>query len=187
MDRKPLPPQDLLRKYLRYEPYTGRLFWLPRDPSDWIGWKSWNTRFAGKEAFTSFNGQGYKHSNFLNSKWFAHRIIWKLVYGIEPNVIDHINGDRSDNRLCNLRDVTPLMNSENRRFKAKNITGVTGVKWRPKTRNFAVVVGGGPPRRIQVGTYNRFCEAIRIRKLAAEIANRRRRAEYKTELARSPV
>lgn len=63
-------------------------------------------------------------------EYMAHRLAWLYVYGNWPNgVIDHINGDPSDNRLCNLRDVTPEQNSQNKR-KATSVstTGMLGVE-----------------------------------------------------------
>jgi hypothetical protein len=44
---------------------------------------------------------------------YAHRLAWKLYYGSEPKTIDHINGDRSDNRIENLRDVSQSVNMQN--------------------------------------------------------------------------
>lgn len=57
-----------------------------------------------------------------------HHIVWLWVYGYIPeNDIDHINRDPSDNRLCNLREVSRTCNSRNRRVGVNNTSGVVGV------------------------------------------------------------
>lgn len=58
---------------------------------------------------------GYRRIKIADRFFSAHRVAWFLSYGTWPNaVIDHINHERSDNRLVNLRDVTPAVNSQNR-------------------------------------------------------------------------
>lgn len=56
----------------------------------------------------------------------GHRIIWKLVYGKDPDqVIDHIDGNPSNNRIENLRDVSPVKNAQNRVNTKKKYLGVS--------------------------------------------------------------
>lgn len=63
-------------------------------------------------------------------RYKAHRLAWYLYYGIWPTgVIDHINGDGLDNRICNLRDVELSDNNKNIRKSKKNTSGVIGVSW----------------------------------------------------------
>lgn len=58
----------------------------------------------------------------------AHRIVWLLAYGNFPEAeIDHINGVRGDNRLCNLRIATMPENMQNRKIHKNNTSGGTGV------------------------------------------------------------
>lgn len=65
-----------------------------------------------------------------NGKHLAHRLAWLIVYGCWPNgVIDHINGDPSDNRLCNLREATQLENTFNAKRSKANKSGAKGVHW----------------------------------------------------------
>lgn len=62
------------------------------------------------------NGQGYIYVRVDKQKLRAHRLIWLMCTGSWPkHEIDHINRDRSDNRICNLRDVPSFMNQNNRK------------------------------------------------------------------------
>jgi len=77
---------------------------------------------------------GYNHDGYLsvelNKKHIkVHRIIWMIVHGKWPDpMIDHINGNRKDNRLCNLREVTAKQNLENNLGKGAVLKGVTPTK-----------------------------------------------------------
>lgn len=127
-----LPPVGVLRQSLRYEPDTGKLFWLPRPRSHFKtdkSFRSWNARYPGSEAFTA-TSHGYKLGSINGANYRAHRVIWCMVYGSDPTEeIDHINGDKADNRLINLRAVTTLENMRNLRRPSDNKSGVIGVNW----------------------------------------------------------
>jgi hypothetical protein len=94
---------------------------------------------AGK--FGSIEKTGYVRVKLLNKKYLAHRLAWFIVHKQWPDgQIDHINGNRSDNRIVNLRVVDQSGNSQNRRAKQKNnqsgYFGVhaSGAKWRAQIR-----------------------------------------------------
>ncbi len=124
MTEKSLPSPDTLRKLLRYEPETGKLFWRPR------GKPKFDSRFEGKEAFTAGNGAGYRHGSIHNRRYLAHRVIFAIQSGEwPPHDIDHINGDRGDNRWLNLRAVNRRANSRNQRRRRTNTSGLMGVGW----------------------------------------------------------
>ena len=119
MSDRQLPSPELLRQLVRYEPETGRLFWLPRPrkmfPSDGSA-RTWNTRFAGQFALSAHNSKGYLVGAIFYKKIFSHRAIWAIQTGAWPiNFIDHINGVRDDNRWLNLREATQQQNAKNKR------------------------------------------------------------------------
>jgi len=101
---KALPSQSFLQEALRFDDESGRLFWRHRPVSHFKSLgaaRSWNKRNAGVEAFTR-KSHGYKCGKIGGVYFFAHRVIWKMVTGEDPAIVDHINGQRDDNRFQNL-------------------------------------------------------------------------------------
>ncbi len=131
MAKKPLPSPEELRQLLRYEPETGKLFWLPRPREMFTSDRSfntWNVRFAGAEAFATVHRQGYRCGVIAGEKCLAHRAVWAVHSGRWPeNQIDHINGDKTDNRIANLREATHAENLQNSRRPSRNTSGFKGV------------------------------------------------------------
>ncbi|MCZ7856007.1 HNH endonuclease [Agrobacterium salinitolerans] len=163
MAAKALPSQEALRQLLRYEPETGRLFWLERPvrrPND----VTWNKKFSGKQAFTSKSKDGYHKGGINDVRVYAHRVIWKMETGCEPEFIDHENGDRSDNRWANLRSVRKTENSRNARKSSRNSSGVIGVH-KHKTK-WVAEINDGIGQRVYLGIFNTIEEAAGARKVA---------------------
>lgn len=126
--------QDVLNNLLIYDDKTGFLYWKERDNSllDIFpnmaerNIKSFNKIHAGNEALTA-NLSGYKHGNVLRQRILAHRAIWIMVHGFNPDCdIDHINMDRSDNRINNLRLAHRSENMWNRGAQVNNKSGLKG-------------------------------------------------------------
>lgn len=139
MTKKTIPTPEELRKLLRYEPETGKLFWLPR-PEDMfathLAFVMWNKRFPGKEALTAVS-HGYKNGRVNYGFYMAHRVIWAMEMGEWPrNEIDHINGNRMDNRIVNLRAATHSENQMNRGPQKNSNSGVKGVFYHSLSRKW---------------------------------------------------
>jgi hypothetical protein len=105
---KDLPPPELLRKLLDYNPDTGLLTWLPRDDLGLSGVtlrsvRAFNTRYVGKEALGYIHADGYKIGAVLGKDYIAHRLIWAMIHGECPDKIYHKNGIKHDNRIENLQ------------------------------------------------------------------------------------
>ena len=157
---------DDLRKLIRADFATGKLFWLERPRhffKDDASFKKWNSRHAGKEAFTSSNGFGYAQGSILNQKYSGHHVVWALHYGKWPtHQIDHINGIRHDNRIENLRDVPQSQNVKNSRLSSRNTSGICGVRWdRDRHKWSAYGKSGGPIKNL--GRYDCIGLAIKAR------------------------
>jgi len=158
---------DIVRKLLRYEPETGRLFWHHRArslfPSD-RGYAAWNAAFAGKQAFTSTDPDGYRQGSILARKMRAHRVVWCHYYGAWPtHQIDHLNGDRSDNRIVNLRDVPNVINARN--MKPRIQGRYPGVVRSRKGDKWHVTITIDYKTKF-IGAFNRREDAIAARRAA---------------------
>jgi len=86
--------------------------------------------------------QGYINFKYKGKKYLAHRIAWFIHTGKWPkNEIDHINGNRSDNRIANLRDVDRRTNVHNQRNPQKgNKSGFLGVFWNKQRNNWVAKI-----------------------------------------------
>lgn len=170
MAEKTLLDPALLRQLLRYEPDTGRLFWHRR-PVDMFpdarAWKIWNTRYAGKEAFTA-HSSGYRNGRIFDKGHRAHRVIWAIVHGESPAMeIDHIDGDRTNNRIDNLRHINGAENQRNKGINKNNTSGVLGV-CRDTSRNKWLARIWANGREVTLGRFDELEEAVSARKVAIE-------------------
>lgn len=135
---------DQLRELLDYDSDAGELLWRPRPREMFTRdrlWMTWNTRYAGKRALNTIDSHGYAHGRLLDKKHYAHRVILALTNGEWPDEVDHINGDRTDNRLSNLRAVSHQRNMRNRKRATNNTSGVTGVYWSARERAWVAQIG----------------------------------------------
>lgn len=161
--------QQICDRLLSYDPETGTLRWKERErmffPTD-MHWLSWNAQNAGGEAFTSVTNNGYRTGAIFHRNYLAHRVIWLLCYGKWPTgEIDHINGDRSDNRLVNLRDVTAAVNSLNKCILSNNTSGVVGVMLFKATGRWQAQIKKGGIK-IHLGYFKDFEDAVNARRTA---------------------
>lgn len=94
---------------------------------------------VGQEA-GSIHQTGYRHVTWLGKVHKVHRLIFLLEYGYLPPEVDHINGDRQDNRLENLRPANRSENQCNRGTLANNTSGYPGVTWHKASKAWVVRV-----------------------------------------------
>lgn len=175
MAAKPLPSQEVLRQLLRYEPETGKLFWLPRTAvqmstmdsrgKEWAA-NQWNSLYSGREAFTATDPRGYKHGKILGTKYQAHRVIWKFAYGVDPDTVDHRDGDQGNNRLVNLRDCSNAENSRNY-VKPTGSSRYRGVCWVKRDSAWASRISDGRGGKRSLGNYTDEVEAAKAYDRAA--------------------
>jgi hypothetical protein len=144
MTDKELLHPDVLRKLLRYDPETGKLYWLARDREfcdSLRSWNGWNTRYPGTEAFTADSGHGYKVGAIFGVKYYAHRVIFAMQNGYWPDTeIDHIDRNRSNNKLENMRQATTSGNSANRVSKPGSSSKFLGVCWNKRRQRWAAQI-----------------------------------------------
>lgn len=145
---------------LHYDELTGKLFWKFRP-----GATSWNARFAGKEA-GSLSPNGYIRVNIHRVPYQAHQLIWFIVHGTWADEIDHEDHDRSNNRIGNLRDATPQMNSKNRGLRSDSTSGYVGVSQIKKTGRWRAYFHRPGQKQVLLGVFGTKEEAIEARKRA---------------------
>jgi hypothetical protein len=150
-----------IRRMFSYEPDTGLLKWrISSGPVK-------NGTIAGYRK-TNNDGKSYIKVKVGKKRHFAHRIIWVILHGRLPTgQIDHIDGDGCNNRLENIRDVTPQANLKNKRRYKNNKTGVTGVFFVKKTGKWDSLIRVNGVLK-NLGSFSSIEDAARARK-AAEI------------------
>lgn len=122
---KPLPTIDQLRDALDYNPETGALTWKWRCGVHLRA----NNMYAGKVAGHR-NATGYISIRVHDILMPAHRAAWAIQHGSWPDgEIDHVNRERADNRICNLRVATRSENSRNVPRHNDSSSPYKGVSW----------------------------------------------------------
>jgi len=130
MNELSISPEEVL-SVIEYNSVTGSFFWKWR-VGDRKKFQTWNTRFAGKPC-ASISKDGYLRIRIGEKTYPAHRLAWLIYYRESPDaIIDHINRDRFDNRIVNLRLVTHSENMQNRKLQINNKSGFRGVSWDSK-------------------------------------------------------
>jgi hypothetical protein len=145
---KQQPTIEELQAIMEYECESGRLLWKVRrhggggaiNPGDQVG---------------SLSKGGYLETTVMGCRFYAHRLAWAIYHGAWPTKnIDHIDGNRLNNKIANLRDCVQRLNVENqRKTRSDNTSGFTGVLWRAdKKRWCAVIQVNG--KRMRKGGYD---------------------------------
>lgn len=147
--RPKITDRDELLRYLEVDCARGLIWWR-------------RGRFAGKLA-GGLNAQGYWTVNINYSHHRAHHIIWIVAYGRTASEIDHIDGDRSNNAIANLREVTRTENLRNRGRSVANNSGVIGVNFQSGKWRARIYVDR---RAIELGRFDTIDEAIIARRTA---------------------
>lgn len=134
-------------KFLRYD--NGNLFWKV----------SRGKAKAGGDA-GRLKSSGYIEIKLFGRSYQAHRVIWEMHHGEIPSnlVVDHINHDRSDNRIENLRVVEQRTNTKNQSMRITNRSGVNGVRWYEARRKFRAEIKVDR-KSISLGYYETIIDA----------------------------
>lgn len=125
-----------LRSALDYNPDTGVLTWASVN-------KHSSKRVGDVAGCVDKSGTGPNYVVIWidNKSYRAHRLAFQIVTGLVPvGEIDHRNGDGTDNRWCNLRDVPQSINQKNKRKMSNNTSGITGVSYSRTTRKWQAYV-----------------------------------------------
>ncbi|KVZ27001.1 hypothetical protein WL14_00725 [Burkholderia cepacia] len=145
--------RERVAERLTYDAATGQLIWKTAAKN--------KAHVIGKPA-GRVEANGYWHVKIDNVLYASHRLIWLLAHGEWPKgMIDHIDGDRTNNRLSNLRDVDAKGNGANRNKVRKDCrSGEFGV-FEQRSRWYAYVCRDG--RKISLGGYPDKASAVAAR------------------------
>ncbi|MBX9902143.1 MAG: HNH endonuclease [Burkholderiaceae bacterium] len=144
--------QSELKEIVFYDQSTGHFVWRKRF-----------RKSTGDDVAGSLFKNGYVYIQISNKSYRAHRLAWLYVYGNFPALyLDHINGDRSDNRIGNLREVSCSENMKNQRIGVKNTSGYLNISWQKSRLKWSVglKVNG---KSINVGRFDSLDDAIKAR------------------------
>jgi hypothetical protein len=147
---------DLLNHLFEYDKETGNLIWKIQQRGIRKG------SIAG-----SVKSHGYLCVGINYKSYRAHRLIFLMHKGYLPKTIDHINGDKLDNRIENLRAATVGQNQHNRKTNANNTSGYKGVSWDKARKKWltGIKLEG---KRIHLGYFDNVEEAAEVVRKARE-------------------
>ena len=132
---------EVLRQTIGYNPETGRFVWL----------KSTGAAKTGTEA-GGVSSTGYVRIAIFGKRYQAHQLAWLHHYGEWPGELDHINGNKADNRIANLRKALRDENLQNqRKAHGNNKAGILGVSLTKRGRFVVMIQSGG--ERKYLGSY----------------------------------
>jgi hypothetical protein len=123
-DKNSTLTQEMVREALSYNPSTGEFKWAV-------------TRGAIKAGYPagSKHNRGYLTIRLFGKLYLLHRVAWLYEHGAWPEEqIDHINGDKKDNRIANLRCVSGAINAQNKSaaIGSNKSSGLLGVSYNKK-------------------------------------------------------
>lgn len=125
---KPLPSQEYLKTILKYEKETGHVYW----------------KKTGKivKSCTKDLGDKYKRIMIDNIHYTLHRVIYQLHYGnlSSEDVIDHIDRNKQNNKIENLRKTNVFVNNQNQGERKNNTSGYKGVSWSKQRKKWRATI-----------------------------------------------
>lgn len=152
------PTAEQIRTTCHYNPETGLFVRIKK--RTWIG--NWRDCYSVPTAKTV---HGYLQMNMNGWPYLVHRLIFLYMEGNFPDAdVDHVNGDRMDNRWTNLRLVTRQDNLRNQGVRTDNTSGQIGVHLDKRSGKWFAYIGVGGGKRESLGTYETFEEAVTVRK-----------------------
>ena len=119
-----------VRRVLHYDPATGVFIWRVKTAKKVV---------VGAQA-GGLNVAGYVVISVLGQTEYAHRLAWLYMTGERPDIIDHADGNRSNNRWSNLRSASMSQNILNAKIAKNNTSGHKGVSWHKAAGKWSATV-----------------------------------------------
>lgn len=153
--------QDYLKTIFDYK--DGVLYWKIKKGSVKAG------KIAG-----SNHTCGYFKIALHKKTYLLHRIIFMMHYGYMPEFIDHINNNKKDNRIENLRFCSKDENLRNRKISKNNTSGIKNISWSKNKKRWCVYIGIGKGNNKYIGSY----KDLELAKIAAFNARIKYHGDY---------
>ena len=155
--------QKELKEILEYNENTGKFFWKIKP--------MYNVNIGDK---AGNNHNGYTRLTINGKKYLTHRLAWLYVYGEFPKGdLDHIDNDRGNCRINNLRIANKSTNGFNRKKQANNTSGIKGVIWSKASNKWMVKIGVNK-KKLYFGVWN----DLEFAELVAQEARAKYHGEY---------
>jgi hypothetical protein len=158
---KDIPTKDYLNNIFNYE--NGNLYWKEKKGSN---------ATEGKKA-GCYNHTGYFNVEINYIKYRLHRVIFMWHHGFLPQEVDHINGNKIDNRIENLRASTKSQNLRNSKIRKTNTSGYKNVTWRKDIKKWSVSL-----RAFNKNKHIGFFENLELAGLVAAMAREKYHKEF---------
>ena len=152
---------DELKHWVEYNPETGEMFRIRGI------YPKTGVEFVKRELVTSRNNRGYLWLKVFGKMYLVHRLVFLYMTGSHPEgEVDHIDGDRLNNRWANLRDCDAFANSRNQGIRKDCTSGTRGVNYHSAGRGLKRWIARISHRgvRYHLGYYMTKEEAIAVRK-----------------------
>lgn len=150
---------DTVKRFFRYDPDTGEFRRIAFVNNQGV-------LYQRESAVESKHQHGYYIAVVEGKRHRVHHLVFLYMTGSLPDKpVDHINGDRTDNRWCNLRLVEKVDNQKNQGVRTDNSTGCTGVYWYPPLSKYQaqITVAG---KRVHLGYFGALEDAVTARRAA---------------------
>jgi len=154
------PDIDYVKSVVDYDPNTGKFYWKKNLRGGAV---------KGRECFKTYSGDGYYKGSVGGIHIKAHAVAFAIKNGRwHTGQIDHINGDRLDNRISNLREVTHKQNTWNRKPR-KTSSHYKGICWFKRDSKWRVSINGLDGKKLYLGMYVDEIAAAKAYDCAARI------------------
>jgi len=165
---------------------------IPKDIGDYIAYSEesstglvWRcdrgSNFVKGEEVGAIHSQGYYQMGFKNEIYKCHRVVYFICKGIDPEEkqVDHIDGNKLNNKISNLRLATNQQNNTNKNKQKNNTSGVTGVGWCKSKNKYKSSIKHNS-KLLNLGHFNKSDKdkAVAVR-IAAEIDPRLKDQEFR--------
>lgn len=123
-----------LKEVLHYDPDTGIITWKI---NRYKGFK--NSALVGTkgEVAGCLTKNGYREIRYKNRRYYEHRIAFFFINNYLPDFIDHVDRDKSNNKINNLRECNKSQNEQNKEVRSNNTSGYRGVSYKKRNFKFA--------------------------------------------------